>query len=147
MKNVNGNETPGLESVLPGSYKGGMTRDANNREAKVAICIAGDGGCADLPCGPGGLYKAGTAGRARAGAGDPAGHPEGLSALRCSAEQPVPDPDKKKGSQDLSLEGIKKKRGDLKERIRLSKKAENEQIAEQMGIKTIKLRRLQCIKT
>lgn len=52
-----------------------------------------------------------------------------------ATEQPVPHPDKKKGSEDLSLEGIKKKIRDLRERIRLAKQAENKQIAEQMGAK------------
>jgi hypothetical protein len=52
-----------------------------------------------------------------------------------ATERPVPDTEKKKVPEDLSLEGIKKKIGDLKERIRLAKQAENEQIAEQMGVK------------
>jgi len=52
-----------------------------------------------------------------------------------ATEQPVTAPDKNKVSEDLRLEGIKKKIGDLKERIRLAKQAENGQIAEQMGVK------------
>lgn len=52
-----------------------------------------------------------------------------------ATEQSVLAPDKKKVPEDLSLDVIKKKVGDLKERVRLAKQAENEQIAEQMGVK------------